>query len=142
MLTKMRYLKYILKKENGFSLIEVMISLVILAIGLLAIAALQITSVKGNLFSDNITQASIIGQDLLERLKDLPLNDPHLTDGPHTPDSSLNGSSISVRGISFSKTYTVGTDPGIPANSRVITVTVTWMDTASHTISFLTVKSP
>jgi len=138
----MRYLKYILEKENGFSLIEVMISLVILAIGLLAIAALQITSVKGNLFSDNMMQASIIGQDLLERLKDLSLTDSHLTDGAHTPDDYLNGSSTSVRGIDFSKTYTVGTDPGIPTNSRIITVTVRWRDTADHAISFLTVKSP
>ena len=37
--------------QKGFTLIEVLIGLVILSVGLLAIAGLQITSARGNFFS-------------------------------------------------------------------------------------------
>ena len=37
--------------KKGFTLIEMLIGLVLLAIGLLAIAGMQITSVRGNFFS-------------------------------------------------------------------------------------------
>ncbi len=52
--------------KKGFSLIEVLVGLVLLAIGLLAIAGMQITSVRGNFFSSNMTQASVLAQDRLE----------------------------------------------------------------------------
>jgi len=39
-----------IKKPEGFTLIEVVIGLVILAIGLLAIAALQTNSTKGDYY--------------------------------------------------------------------------------------------
>src|SRR4030065_945765 len=60
--------------QKGFSLLEILIGLVILAIGILAITGMQITSMRGNFFSDNIMQASILGQDRLEELKAIPLN--------------------------------------------------------------------
>jgi type IV pilus assembly protein PilV len=59
-------------KEKGFSLIEVLIGLIILAIGILAVAGMQITSIVGTSFSSNLTQASVIAQDRLEFLKGLP----------------------------------------------------------------------
>ena len=71
---KIRFL--ILKSERrielntkGFAPIEVLISLGILAVGLLPIAGMQIASVQGSLFSDHLTQASYLGQDGLEYFK-------------------------------------------------------------------------
>jgi type IV pilus assembly protein PilV len=55
-------------KREGFSLIEVLIALVFLAIGLLAVASLQVTSVRGNFFSNNLMQATYVAQDRLESL--------------------------------------------------------------------------
>jgi type IV pilus assembly protein PilV len=60
--------------KRGFTLIEMLIGLVLLAIGLLAIAGMQIKSVKGNSFSNNLTQASILAQDRLEGLRQLTIN--------------------------------------------------------------------
>jgi type IV pilus assembly protein PilV len=120
--------------SKGFSLLEILIGLVILAIGILAIAGMQITSMRGNFFSDNIMQASILGQDRLEQLKTLspPPN-------PGTYDDGF----IPIRGTSFSRIYTVSThpNPDLP-ESRVIQVTVRWRDTSEHSVSFSTVKSP
>ena len=118
--------------HKGFSLLELLIGLVILAIGILAIAGMQITSIRGNFFSDNIMQASILGQDRLEQLKTLsPLQNP----------GTYDDGFIAIRGTSFSMTHVVETHPDLP-DSRVIRVTVGWRDTSDHSVSFSTVKSP
>jgi type IV pilus modification protein PilV len=65
-----------LANTKGFTLIEVLVGLIILSIGLLGIAGMQITSVKGNYFSNNLTQATYVAQDRLEYLKNLPITNP------------------------------------------------------------------
>ena len=118
--------------SKGFSLLEILIGLVILAIGILAIAGMQITSMRGNFFSDNIMQASILGQDRLEQLKTLsPLQNP----------GTYDDGFIAIRGTSFSMTHVVETHLDLP-DSRVIRVNVRWRDTSDHEVSFSTVKSP
>jgi type IV pilus assembly protein PilV len=52
-----------IRKQRGFSLIEVLIGLIFLAIGLLAMAGLQTTSIRGNSFSNNLMQATYAAQD-------------------------------------------------------------------------------
>ena len=56
--------------EEGFTLIEIMITLVILSIGLVALAGLQISAIKGNAFSKRMTSAVSIANQKLEQLKD------------------------------------------------------------------------
>ena len=125
--------------NKGFSLLEILIGLVILAIGLLAIASMQITSMRGNFFSDNIMQASILGQDRLEGLKAIPLNQDTTTFSLGTHNDGF----IPIRGTSFSRTYVVENHPDASlADSRVIRVIVNWSDPSAHSVQFSTVKSP
>ncbi|MDZ4383709.1 MAG: type IV pilus modification protein PilV [Thermodesulfovibrionia bacterium] len=58
-----------INKQDGFSLLEVLIALVILAIGLLAIAQMQIAAIKGNAMAADMTEASTVAHQLLEQLK-------------------------------------------------------------------------
>jgi type IV pilus assembly protein PilV len=51
---------------TGFTLAEVLVSLVILAVGILAIAGMQIISIKGTSFSRYLTRASVLAQESLE----------------------------------------------------------------------------
>jgi type IV pilus assembly protein PilV len=119
------------KNKNGFSLIEVLIGLVLLAIGLLAIAGMQITSVRGNFFSSNLTQAAILAQDRLETLRNLPYGDAALSAGLHNDGV--------IAGTIFSRDYNVTV---IPATTMLsIVATVRWKDTSDHTVSFTTVRS-
>ena len=118
--------------RRGFSLLEILIGLVILAIGILAIAGMQMTSIRGNFFSDNMMQASILGQDRLEQLKTLST-----PPGIETSPDKI----ITIRGTHFSMTHVVETHPNLP-DSRVIRVTVRWRDTSDHEVSFSTVRSP
>ncbi len=116
--------------KKGFTLVEVLVGLVILAIGLLAIAGMQITSVRGNFFSNNITQASILAQNRLEELRNLDVNHEDLSVGPH--DDGV------VQGI-FSRQYTVSLVPGTTMLS--IVVTVRWKENSDHSVSFSTIRA-
>jgi len=119
--------------KDGFSLIEVLIALTFLAIGLLAIASLQVTSVRGNFFSNNLMQATYVAQDGLEFLKNLPMDDPSLGIGSHNhepvkiPDSDLT----------FKRSFSVEPDP----NGLKINYSVRWNDGTDHKISFSTIRS-
>ena len=61
--------KRFLSCNNGFSLIEVMISLVILAIGVLALTELQLTVSKGNGSSNTMATAVSLAEQKMESLK-------------------------------------------------------------------------
>jgi type IV pilus modification protein PilV len=116
--------------KKGFTLIEVLIGLIILAIGILAIAGMQITSIVGTSFSSNLTQASVLAQDRLEFLKGLSLNDVRLDTGTYNDPPDI--------GI-FKRSYqaTRNANP----NFVTITYTVSWLERGmTHTVTFRTIK--
>ena len=55
--------------STGFSLLEVLIALLILAVGLLGMASLMLHSMKSNQSSYQRTQASLLAYDMAERLR-------------------------------------------------------------------------
>lgn len=55
-------------KQLGISLIEVLVSTVIIAIALLGMIRLQMTSLQANQHAYSISQASLLGYDILERI--------------------------------------------------------------------------
>ena len=118
--------------KRGFTLIEVLVGLVLLAIGLLAIAGMQITSVRGNFFSHYLTQASYAGQDRLEFLDNLPYASNELTAGNH------NDATATIAGVVFNRSYTVVDDVN---GYKVITYTVSWNDGVNRNIVLSTIRS-
>lgn len=62
-----------LKKQHGFSLLEVLISMVIIAVGLLGLSGLQIASLKGTTNAHARNVASMLVMDLSERMRANPL---------------------------------------------------------------------
>ena len=124
----------VLRKE-GFSFIEVLICLVFLAIGLLAIASLQVTSVRGNFFSNNLMQATYVAQDRLEFLKNLPLSDLLLGIGSH------DDGTIVISDLTFNRSYSVESVSDPNGSYLKLNYTVRWNDGTDHNISFSTIRS-
>ena len=58
-----------MKKSSGFTLIEVLISMLILAVGLLGLAAMQATGLRNNLSAYNKSQATQLAYDLADRMR-------------------------------------------------------------------------
>jgi prepilin-type N-terminal cleavage/methylation domain-containing protein len=128
----------LIREKRGFSLIEVLIGIIFLAIGLLAVAGMQATSVRGNFFSNNVMLATYVAQDRLELLKSLPLTSPELTLGSHDDETAPAPLTGSFKTLVFNRAYTV-TTPG--DGNLSIKYTVTWKDGVNHSLDFYTIRS-
>ncbi len=73
--------------KDGFSLVEVLIAMAVLSIGLLAIAAMQTSAIKGNATSNNLTLRTTSASNYIENLLNIPFNDARLTAGGHNPEN-------------------------------------------------------
>jgi type IV pilus assembly protein PilV len=84
-----------LKKENGYTLIEVLIALTIFAVGLLAVASMQTAAVRMNSTADKLTNLTTWGMDKIEELSALPYSDPLLDSAVNPYQEQLGDYTIS-----------------------------------------------
>lgn len=66
--------------QKGISLIEVLIAILILAIGIAATARMQGAAVKGNSYAGGISEATAVARDKMEQLMLLPYTHKDLKD--------------------------------------------------------------
>ena len=66
---------YLRRRINGFSLIEVMVAMLIVAIGILGVAGLQVVSLQQNRNAILRDQALQAGNDILDRIRANPVTD-------------------------------------------------------------------
>ena len=109
-----------LKRTEGFTLLEVMIALVILSVGLLGLAALQLVAVKSNSFSSEMTYATMLAQQHAEILKSLDYDDANL-DSSNNPFTAAGSS----KGVLYTVTWNV-TDDAPDTNMKMVDLTVVW----------------
>ena len=114
---------------------EVMIAVLILAAGLLAVVGLQLTSIRGTAYSNSLTQASVHGQEGLERLKGLPLFE---ADGV-TLTAPFTAGLHSVEDVGvFKRQYQVEESAGYVT----IRYTVSWVEKGiDHSTAFSMIKA-
>jgi len=98
------------RKDEGFSLIEVMVAIVILTVGLLSLAQMMVVATHSNQLSGRMTSCSALAKEQLERLKAAPFytNPAALTPNPILANG---GGDLSATVGGYSQLY----DPeGIP----------------------------
>jgi len=100
---------------RGFTLVEVMVAMTILAVGLLAISGMVPTAFTNISGSTTDSRALGFAQERLDQLRISPFTDASLTAGSHTDTAPATG---------FSRSYTV--EDGVPVSGvKRITMTVT-----------------
>jgi len=121
---------------KGFSLIEVVIALFILAICLLALAGLMVTTTRNSSFGGHMTEASTFAQDKLEQLRVSPWTG--IITGTDTVTTTTPGAPGS--GIVYTRNWTV--TPNGDGNQRWVSITLNWTDptkNSNHSIRLLSV---
>ena len=118
-----------LTRSKGFSLIEVMVALVILAVALLALAGLMITTTKNTSFGGHMTEAATFAQDKLEQLRASPW--AGIIAGADTQ--------VGATGISYARSWTVADNPN--GDQRWVTITMNWTDPTKKTNHSINVRS-
>ncbi len=108
-------------KSKGFTLVEVLVSLVILSIALLALAGLMLSTTRNNASGGHLTEAATFAQDTLERLRVSPLNSIPL--GIATTDNP-----VGATGITYIRSWTAVANATNTLDT--ITITVSWSDPA------------
>ena len=101
--------------QAGFSMIEMLIAVVILAVGLLGLAELQITAIKTNAQSDSITVANGIAQKIVEEIAAKDADEAIFSTAVGIPVGGLSvtwpGSPYTVQGAgTYNVTYDVETN--------------------------------
>lgn len=136
--------------QGGFTVIEVMIAITILAIGLLGIASMQMNAIRGNSLSDNITCALALAEDKMEELMGLDYFDPALEDilfnnnlagiseGLVDKQEQRIDEAGKLNAGHFRRVWNITDDTPIQDN-KTITVIVLW-DNNNHQVSLTSVK--
>lgn len=100
--------------ENGFTLIETMLAIAIMAIGLLALASLQVTAIGGNAQSKKRTLALSLAEDKIETYR-------------HTAYASIPAGQEVETGLETLYTRNTNVENDTPVTGvKTVTVTVFW----------------
>jgi type IV pilus assembly protein PilV len=125
--------------QRGFSIIEVMIAISILSVGILALASMQVSAMRGNSFASGVTEGSTWAADQIEKLMKLPWDDLSLEDADgdganglddigfdNNPATKPDADFRATQG-GFSIHWNVAQDV-VTTNTKTVNVIVTWMD--------------
>ncbi|MDD3951717.1 MAG: prepilin-type N-terminal cleavage/methylation domain-containing protein [Desulfobacterales bacterium] len=112
--------------EGGFTLVEVLIAMVVAAIGFLGLAMMQVTAIQANSHASKYTQASILAQERIEELNSEYLDPDDSTNNDLKIGSTGTDTDIDETGAPggvFTRTWTVSDHGDF---TRAVTVVVTW----------------
>lgn len=128
--------------QAGVTLIEVLVAMLVLAVGLLGAAALQLNALKYTDSSTMSTQASFIAYDLLDRIRANPCSNasssPCSNPGGDYQLTSLSAAPTTISGVrdqdlsDFANNVNNlgGTSPAgsVAVANGVVTISITWDD--------------
>jgi type IV pilus modification protein PilV len=143
-------MRHAARGEEGFSLIEVLVAMTILSVGLLSLALLQVTAIKGNAGASTSTIATDLAQARLELFRRATWasidNSTNTTFGVGTTPIYANvianaGDNITVRGTKFYRIWRVL--PNATGSLKTTTVWTCWQDDRGnwHSVMLVTQRA-
>lgn len=131
--------------ERGMTLVEALIALVVLSIGLLGVAALQMTSLRSTHSAHVRSQATALAYDIADRMR-ANRNDALAGAYDVALGGSVAGVTLAATDVAAWKLAIAAALPGgdgallIDPASRVVTITIQWDDSrgAEAALTFIT----
>jgi type IV pilus assembly protein PilV len=127
-------------RQSGFSLIEVLVALLVMCIGLLGAAAVQLNALKYTDSSAVSSQASFIAYDMMDRIRANTDNVAqyalvNLAAAPAAASTTAVSQDLAdFRANITNMSNLTGTDASIVLKGYVVTITITWNDTRAGTV--------
>ena len=117
---RLSFKKNSLGNENGFTMIEILIAISIFAVGMLAVASMQVSGIHGNSTANTLTGAAAWAADTMETLLVRPYDHIDLDPGgPYPYPEGTQGR--------YTIEWTVQQDV-VMLNTKTITVNVSYSD--------------
>lgn len=142
------------RRRQGFSLIELMLTLTVLAFGFVAISAMQIQALQGGAKGRHRTGASMVAQDQIEMIQRMSIDDAALDimdpvawanppwisggNGLVTVSAGTNAGTDQI--IQYQVWYTVDEDPSGNEFLRQVNLEVVWSEEGMTTLQTRTGK--
>lgn len=115
------------RRREGMTLVEIMVSLVVLAFGLLGVAALQVRAITESSGGQHLSTASALARNRIEELSRLDWDATVLDDsgGNFSADTS-----VTMADQTYARSERIADNDPTPADATVksIEVRVTWAD--------------
>ena len=141
------------KGRNGFTLLELLIAVSLLAVGLLAVASMQSVAMNANMVSNRLTVATNLAQQVSEDMLSWNISDPRLNspgipmpafDSPNylfiNPSTGVSlGTQIYIPGAgTYRARYSTEPNSTITGNTRIVIIVSylsgsAWKDLVTHT---------
>jgi prepilin-type N-terminal cleavage/methylation domain-containing protein len=105
------------RREDGFTVLEILIALAVMTIGLAAIMMVQTTVVKGNRFGQRLERAKLLAEQSMEELRGRNVVPYEGTTQTFAP--------FEQNGVLYTRQFSVAAVPGQP-NLLMVTVDVSY----------------
>lgn len=133
------------RSQRGFTLVEILVTVVLISVGLLGVAALQLTTLRGNQEAYVRSQASVLANDILDRIRANP-NAFRVLTGVSPYEVALNGTGTAgtragddlqewqqaidrtLPGGSATSGGTVARTYDATARRHIVTITIQWQE--------------
>ena len=104
-----------IRRNDGFTLVEVLVATAIAGIGFLGLAATHIASVRATALGRNVSIASNVATETIETMRRLPYDEVVTT----------QGTAVTRGHLTFTRTATVA---AVGTAAKKVTMGVTWTD--------------
>ncbi len=141
----------ILTDDRGFSLVEVLIAMMVLAFGMLGVAALQTTAITGNTVARTGTEAVQLAQEMVELVRTNAGNTPAIYNGldtsagcgtlssPASGDCTLWTNRLANSNLKNAVGTVTVTQDQIIEYSATVKVKLSWFEDYNREVAFTTV---